>query len=980
MAKYKIISIPQYAPGGETNWPPDWLKKKKKKPFVDQGAPGVIDDIMTFSKNPVTGEQMYPQATTPEPLVINQPGEEFLLPGDELSQEEKWARQEATHPFVTQEDVNYSQNMADSQAAIDKLHAEREALRIKNEELAAQAWQDKIKTRDQEFKKKDKYDKLEPFDSIPLLDYNNRIKNNPKYNEELESQGYFVNINKDRGYVELFPSTEIQSRIFNDDLRTDEIVNKLGVGTKETIEKSFGTLMGQADQYHAVKTKNLMIDLMQKGMSREAAVNYLVKNKRLSKSKEELEKLYSKDFTEIEKWAKSFVAYSDDYVKPYQKGQDLSLINRWTDNDIITLAKDRDFIDGRSANIDIVSPNYSGNADWGAEIMRKLRTGQYGWKPKSNMLIKLKLDESYKDLIVDPNPTDKALIEKLKDYKTLSPQNFNSKYTPTIDQMEQKWKEGKVAVKIEQSDAWRPNRMLVTDPNKKGTFGHDLSQFYQYSFEVPSGVDQATGEVITKRVTPDEMAGQTVYMTKEEAEKYNKAMVSDNMYDLQTKPSLWHLPGAIALGGATVMTALPGLSYAPIKALPWLTAGNALNAYFAYETLKPQGFAQKAYESFSKGEIGEGIENTVWGGLGLIPLIKPALGTARALKELGKPGSLGVLPINSQYSLAYKTPLQSGVVIGNPNIGKATETFTSITSPLNKFTKHAELGEIKIFKQTPRNYRSGSDASYATQGVLGDAKIVEDAMVQSSRTGILGENFIKEQITGVPKSIDTTVPLVAKEIRKPINIDQVLKDESIYAINEIEPTLSKYNVKGKDAKKQFFQDLQEDLDFQIFKENAKITDPITGAMQSTFGVPNVQDDFFKGQGLTEEYAVNNDIAGVTENLTDDVIKFSKEDNQVASDIINDMRVKKIDLWKTAEGQKRLKKMIDNTPSLKGQTPETLIEGVAKMENLNNFYAEELKISEDLKKQYEQIEIFHNEGKLSNDEFFNMSVSIPLEEM
>ena len=119
------------------------------------------------------------------------------------------------------------------------------------------------------------------------------------------------------------------------------------------------------------------------------------------------------------------------------------MINRWTDNDIITLAKDRDFIDGRSANIDIVSPNYSGNADWGAEIMRKLRTGQYGWKPKSNMLIKLKLDESYKDLIVDPNPTDKALIEKLKDYKTLSPQNFNSKYTPTIDQMEQKWKEGK---------------------------------------------------------------------------------------------------------------------------------------------------------------------------------------------------------------------------------------------------------------------------------------------------------------------------------------------------------------------------------------------------------------------------------------------------------------------------------------------------------------------------------------------------------
>jgi hypothetical protein len=738
MAKYRITSIPQYAPGGETNWPPDWMKRKKKKPFVDQGAPGVMDDIITFSKNPVTGEQMYPQATTPEPLVINQPGEEFPLPGDELSQEEKWARQEATRPIVTQEDIDFNQKMAiwEAKAAARKkiMDDEIEALRIKNEKLAAQAWQDKIKTRAEEFKKKGKHDKLDPFDSIPLLDYNDRIKNNPNYAKELESQGYFVNINKDRGYVELFPAAEIQSRIFKNGLKTNEIVNKLGVGTTKSIEKSFGTIMAQADQYHSAQTKNFMIDLMKKGMSRDAAINYLINKKGLARSKEALEELYSKDFTEIEKWAKSFIAYSDDYIKPYQKGQDLSLVNRWTDNDLITLAKDRDFIDGRGANIDNISPNYSDNPDWGAEVMRALRTGKYGWKPKSNMLIKLWRDESYKDLIVEPNEADKASIEMLKDYKTLSPQSFNSKYTPTIDQLEQKWKEGKVAVKIEESDAWRPNRMLVTDSNKKDAFGNDLSQFYQYSFEVPSGVDQ-TGKIITKRVTPDEMAGQTVYMTKEEAEKYNKAMVSDNMYDLQTKLSLWHLPGAIAFGGATAMTALPALTHAPIASAPWLTAGNALDAYFVYETLKPQGFAQKAYDSFSEGKIGEGIENTVWGGLGLIPLIKPALGTARALNELGKPGSLGVLPVNSQYSLAYKTPLQSGLLIGNPNLSRADEILQTVTSPLNKFTKFANLGEFKILKQATR----GLDNAYR----LGTAETI----LQTSRTGLLGESILKQELT-----------------------------------------------------------------------------------------------------------------------------------------------------------------------------------------------------------------------------------------
>ena len=587
--------------------------------------------------------------------------------------------------------------------------------------------------------------------------------------------------------------------------------------------------------------------------------------------------------------------------------------------------------------------------------------------------------------------------------------------------------------------------------------------------------------------------------------------------------------GALGTGVAAVAAApvvIPALNtalaYAPIATVPWLTGGNALNAYFAYETFKPEGYIQTAVEDFGKGDYWGGAANTLQSVLGVVPLVGPGIKAARTIKQATKPGSLSVLPFNSNYSLAYKTPLQSGLVIGNPNIRHADEVFGSVTNPLSKFTKDANLGEFKIFKQPIKNYTSGSDASYdAAQKVLGDAKIVEEAMVQAGRTGLLGENSIKGDITGVNKSIDTTVPLYrqdnpaytpspnkfdpeytnhvygtvdelktsgeldqllkgpnnhivnydgvdhvvnlfpqhtagnwwssapvgtpgfkggvgneinrgmnpetmafdqidnvrtletsipfsklqgysvfkdpmalpfaghpeaeyilpntykenATEIRKPLNIDQVLKDESISGINELDPTLSKYNIKGKDAKNQFFKDLQEDSDFKIFKENAKITDPITGAMQSTFGVPNVIDDFFKDQGLSEEYAVNNDIAGATETLTDDVIKFSKEDNQVASDVINDMRVKKIDLWKTPEGEKRLRKMIDNTPSLKGQTPETLIEGVAKMENLNNFYAEELKINDDLKNQYQQIELFYDEGKLSNEEFFNMSVQL-----
>ena len=106
------------------------------------------------------------------------------------------------------------------------------------------------------------------------------------------------NVNVKDNIVELYPATEIQSRIWDNGLRTGEIVNKLGVGTEESIKESFGTIMDQADQYHAYQTKNFLLDLMKKGMSRDAAIDYLVNKKGLGQSRESLEKLYNQDFNE----------------------------------------------------------------------------------------------------------------------------------------------------------------------------------------------------------------------------------------------------------------------------------------------------------------------------------------------------------------------------------------------------------------------------------------------------------------------------------------------------------------------------------------------------------------------------------------------------------------------------------------------------------------------------------------------------------
>lgn len=133
--------------------------------------------------------------------------------------------------------------------------------------------------------------------------------------------------------------------------------------------------------------------------------------------------------------------------------------------------------------------------------------------------------------------------------------------------------------------------------------------------------------------------------------------------------------------------------------------------------------------------------------------------------------------------------------------------------------------------------------------------------------------------------------------------------------------------------------------------------------------------------IRERKPVNLDAALKDESLaavsetTPSITTLNKTDDELVSDIINNVRERKIDLWQTPEGQKRLQEMIDNTPSLKGQTPETMIEGIAQMENLNNFYLTELKINKDLKNEADQLDIFYSEGKISSNDYFERAAEL-----
>ena len=307
------------------------------------------------------------------------------------------------------------------------------------------------------------------------------------------------------------------------------------------------------------------------------------------------------------------------------------------------------------------------------------------------------------------------------------------------------------------------------------------------------------------------------------------------------------------------------LSYAPIKQLPWLTGHGALNTHFAYETFKPEGFLDKSYQGFKEEDYGKGVENALWGTLGIAPFIRPGMQTVKALRT---PGSMSIIPGAGKYSFAYKSPMESGLLVGNPNLGEAAPAFEKIVNPLSRFTKEAGLGEFKILKQN-------------------------QAVSNVKPNALLGD------MTRAGQAVEVTTPA-----------------------------------------------LMENLP-QQFRGSPNAISPIDDIGR---GLRNEKDPFLKTSGMSD--------------YTDDVAVFSKNDNELAANIIDDIKNRKLELWKTPEGKRRLQKMIDNTPALKGETPESLSEAMEQVTNVNRTYSDKLKALDDIDSKKRQIEIAYAEGYLS----------------
>ncbi len=311
-----------------------------------------------------------------------------------------------------------------------------------------------------------------------------------------------------------------------------------------------------------------------------------------------------------------------------------------------------------------------------------------------------------------------TLQNRARDYMRLGDEGFNTKYAPTYQQRQSKWQEGKVPVNISKESAYRP----------KKTFQDN--QFYQYGFEQPVGTDPVTGETITQYVSPEDYAGKTAYMSPEESEKYNRQMLADNRENFMTSP-IYFAPGLIASGAALAPTWAGGagglstfLNAAPIASMPSLTAGNAINAGFAYEALKDDGLVEQTYDDFQKGDYGSAAENAIYSGLSLAPYAKAAKNLYNIGKGLGTAGTTQRIATSLPFSAKYTSPAGASLAIQNPGWTNATKQILPNTTKKFNKTFGDVLGEFELYgtsaKGTPKTQNILSGASTTANQIPGD--------------------------------------------------------------------------------------------------------------------------------------------------------------------------------------------------------------------------------------------------------------------
>lgn len=426
--------------------------------------------------------------------------------------------------------------------------------------------------------------------------------------KELKDNGFYAK-KTETGDYEVFSNKDIADLIYKKGLNPNELSTKLDLGSAKELKSYFDPIYQNASMIHAKRNKEKIDRLIKQGYDKDAAIAKLVRDGEGTTT--ELNNLYGaytkSAYDKKEAEAKALIAAGapdPDKLTDYQKQMYLNIKN---------------YIDTQYE--ENVKPAYDEVSSWG------------NWDITPAESTAFRNNASYVNPITGKyeKADNRTAYEKNEDAKVLAEQalsNYNALYVPQAGAAR------KIIGSENLTDEQR--KKFLENPED---FNKILKEYVDWSNAPEGQMDprpaQYSGEY---HYTPGNLKSE-FNVTPEGARwipgNYGSGRYVDGPVEMLYPEKYFMGPG-LGVTGLGFKGLTRALEYAPISAAPWLTAGNALNAYMGYETVKPGGLISQSIEGFKEDDKLKGWGNAGLSALNLLPFVGPTVKGVKYLNSLGK--------------------------------------------------------------------------------------------------------------------------------------------------------------------------------------------------------------------------------------------------------------------------------------------------------------------------------------------------------
>ena len=431
--------------------------------------------------------------------------------------------------------------------------------------------------------------------------------------KELKDNGFYAN-KTSQGDYEVFSNKDIADLIYTKGITPTELATKFKLGDAKELKTYFDPVYTNASMIHAKRNTEKINDLVEQGYTKEKAINQLVKEGEGTKTGlsnlygKYTDAAYNKNQAEVE--ALTSMGIGDpSKLTDYQREMYLNIKN-FADTDY-------------QQNVQSAKDQVSSFGNWDIEPAESTAIRNYaGFN-----------DPFTGEYMQGNNTTAWEQNESAKSNATTA----LDKYNATTAMQAQAAKEILGSDKLSDEERKR----FLENPDE---FNKILQEYFKYS-AAPQGETTVPSFQFdpSYRVTPGQEKSE-FDVTPEGATwtpgRYEKGRYIDGPVDMLYPEKYLMGPGAGLIGGG-FRGLTRALEYAPLTAAPWLTGGNALNAYMGYETVKPGGLISQSIAGFKEDDPLKGWGNAGMSALSLLPFVSPTIKGVNYLNELNKAQNIG---------------------------------------------------------------------------------------------------------------------------------------------------------------------------------------------------------------------------------------------------------------------------------------------------------------------------------------------------